>query len=458
MKVAFFGNLESNSSFLLQRYGVIHSVCLSKGIDVDFHNIYELARDVFSSELLNFESFFLKYIGDKTLVIAHKEILQFIPHTYLENLRKRKIPIIGFIGDEEIDKHGAIECAVNFDLSVVYVKSIIEELNKLKLTYYFMPEGANFKVNSRKSQALKSPRYEVVFIGKPYHPRPRIIKGLISAGINIGVFGSEEWRNHIPEHNYFGFVSNDDYNEVVSEAKILLALMEFGESEEPHMNAKHFDAAVNGVMSIGTYYSPFVSEFGLIEGTNYCSYRTEKDLLEKIIFYLNNDNIRNNMAREQALGFGKCFDYNILYDSFFNFLLKKQEVLLDTNKNVMPGLEVYWRRNESENVYVSNAFKKLQYYDYNDEFDLLVCHTSYKNKLVFKRLNVVDQYSVFVKSDAMLENKKSDLTSLKSKRYRRTNLFTLNEQNEPGKKVSVLFKIYILMEQIREKYRNRYRA
>ena len=458
MKVAFFGNLESNSSFLLQRHGVIESVCLSKGIDIIFHNIYDLARYSFSNDLLGFESFFSKYIGDRSLVIVHKEVLQFIPHTYLENLRKRKIPIIGFIGDEEIDKYGAIECAVNFDLSVVYVKSIIEELNKLKLPYYFMPEGADFNINRTNSQLLKSPRFEVLFIGKPYYPRPRIINSLISAGVNIGVFGSEEWGKHIPEDNYFGFVSNDDYNKVISEAKILLALMEFGESEEPHMNAKHFDAAVNGVMSIGTYYSPFVSEFGLIEGFNYSSYRTEKDLLDKIIHYLDNDAVRKDMASEQTIAFRERFDYNVLYEGFFDYLLRKKGDLLDTCKDDIRGLEVYWERKKSGNVLMSNAFRKLQYYDYNNEFDYLVCHTVYQNKLVFKRLNLFDQDSVCVKSNAILENKKFGLMSLKSARYRRTNLLTLNEQNNPKILVLALFKIYIIIERIKAAYWKSYRA
>ena len=119
---------------------------------------------------------------------------------------------------------------------------------------------------------------DVLFIGNNYGIRNKIIKYLKDRNINVTCYG-EGWKN--------GYISSDEIFEYSKRAKIILGIGTIGYSKSIFtLKLRDFDSLMSGALYI-THRNPDLLEL-FQEGTHLECYLNEKELYQKLVYYLNN--------------------------------------------------------------------------------------------------------------------------------------------------------------------------
>ena len=380
----------------------------------------------------------------------------------INKIRKSGVYVVGFFGDDEFNFEHNKYWLPLFDNVVAYTKTEIKKYNYLYSNVRHLPVGAHFDKNTTfKKTPEREKIYDVLFVGRPYGSRERNIEHLIDNGINVAVFGSERWaRNKKIRPYYHGFLLNKKYDETVSKAKILIGFMEDDITGKPHINAKLFDAAKTKQFIITTYYPPFERDYGFEEGRHVVMYKSIKELVDKIKYYLERPEERKVIADNLHKKVKEEYNYELLYIKLFNELedeysnkeneLSKGNVTivipLKRNKNPknMDELNaVYVTKNKKwadDKIYHYKEFKKnydkiiktdyailgdysVTYSNFLDEYiDFLDRNLSFEKAIFdsisakrnFKKKFIYDVYSVIWKKEAF---KKDILNKMFSKNF-----------------------------------------
>lgn len=166
----------------------------------------------------------------------------------------------------------------------------------------YLPEGGNQDIFRPIAGVAKD--IDVCFVGKNYGIREDVVNFLKNNGVNIQVYGSG-WPN--------GPVSISKLVESYSRSKIAIGFSDSWANENFDIPGRDFEVPLIGPMYL-TQYNAKIADY-YIPGQEIVLYKDKQDLLEKIRYYLNNDNERENIAkngRMRALNdhtWEKRFDY-----------------------------------------------------------------------------------------------------------------------------------------------------
>ena len=155
---------------------------------------------------------------------------------------------------------------------------------------YFLPEASS-TISYKKLNISK--KYDVVFIGKKYGNRPNIIKYLEKNGINVYTRG-HGWKD--------GVVSNSESLKIFNQAKIILGIG--GILHCTKFNAlklRDFDATLTGSFYMAQYNPDLKLLFN--ESSELVFWKSKRDLLKKIKYYLKNEDERELIASKS---FNRC--------------------------------------------------------------------------------------------------------------------------------------------------------
>lgn len=219
-------------------------------------------------------------------------------------------------GDEELDTTGNHYLAAAYpELCVFYLKEYAQKYAQLNNTHWF-PESADYSKNIPLDFNKKSK--DIIYIGSPFDKRVKRIEAISAANKTITIYGNPRWLTFNPMNRFYaGVIQNDNYYEEISSYKINLAMMEGEKTDVPHLNAKLFDSAVAGTIPLTTHYAPFITDYGLEEGKDFFTYRSNDDLLKKIELIKNLSSAAYvdvvASLREKLLR----FDYTTLYKALF---------------------------------------------------------------------------------------------------------------------------------------------
>jgi hypothetical protein len=363
------------------------------GCDINWVSIYDLKRYVDAGGLDKPEYYLKKILVQTQVLFVHKEALEYLPYDFLDKLKGCGILTVGFLGDEEWCLEDVRIYAPIFDLSVVYTNKALIAYDNTENNLFKLSVGASFSSFEGLPNDITDLNrdIDVLFIGRPYEPRPKIINHLISEGIDVHVYGSKKWAEKMPEKNYKGFLDHSEYNSTLLKAKIVLGLMEPPENKgELHINAKIFDAAKGGALAVASKYKGFESEYGLKDGQTIISYDDERDLTEKIKYFLKNPEERLDIARRSTYFLREKNDYFLTYSKLIQHVSELSIIEAKTERNTE------WLPIKHSNTFESPVIKKIMMQ--NLVGDVLVLHTEYSNKLVIKRLPIVDSYSVYYRT------------------------------------------------------------
>lgn len=263
------------------KYGLLKQPKNSKKI------IFDDIRDIHKKSILN-----LVKNENIDLVMGQMWASTIDPEMLIE-IRGMGIPCINIAMDDKLPYHwkkdkknrrnGAIGLASSVDITLNTTKSATDWYNYFGYNALYWPLAGNQNVFYPR----KNKKYDVVFIGSKYGYRGELIENLIKLGIKIETFGPG-WPN--------GPCSANESADIFGSAKIILGIGYIGHSKRlVTLKQRDFDALFTGSLYI-TSRNPDLEKI-LQDKKHIIYFDNEKDLAEKIKFYLRNDNERSSIAK-----------------------------------------------------------------------------------------------------------------------------------------------------------------
>lgn len=210
-----------------------------------------------------------------------------------------------------------------------YAKSLLERFNKENLIY----EG--MAANPYIYRPLDIEKvYDISFIGQHYGER--------SYWLNLIRNFSEKKKliNNFPiAHGVKMYLSFNEINERYNQAKINLS---FAPKESPGriVNLRTFEICMSGNFQL-MQYTPCVEEFFEIDKEIVC-WKDRKDLFEKILYYLENEDERKKIALNGYKRATKYYTWSIRFEKIQSILKKNSP--LNLKKVIVKAEEILKRK------------------------------------------------------------------------------------------------------------------
>ncbi len=165
--------------------------------------------------------------------------------------------------------------------------------------------------------------YDLSFIGQPYPPRVEILRFLIKNGIKVNLWG-RGWHDYEEfKEIYKGPVELDEYVRIINQSKINLSFSK-NQYGVPHLKGRVFEIAACKSFQLIDYYPEYLKFFR--ENKEIVMYKDQKDLLNKINYYLKNEKEMEEISERSYKNYvGNGGIENILR-KVFNKILEDKEV------------------------------------------------------------------------------------------------------------------------------------
>ncbi|NOH20151.1 CgeB family protein [Vibrio cyclitrophicus] len=210
----------------------------------------------------------------------------------LEKIRSTGVIVLNVAMDDKLPVHwksdssdrlaGSIGLAENVDLTLNTSKQAITLYAERGCSCVYWPLASDGGVFS----PVETKVHDVVFIGSNYGVRSKIISELIAAGIDVKAFGPG-----FPS----GLLSPEESAKIFGEAKIVLGIGFVGYSQRiSTLKLRDFDALFTGALYITSRNEDLEEIF--TEDENIVFYDSTNELIEKVKYYLANEEQRNSIA------------------------------------------------------------------------------------------------------------------------------------------------------------------
>lgn len=211
----------------------------------------------------------------------------------LKWVRSKGIPVINVSMDDRLPEHwgyakdvrlGSVGLAENLDLVLTTSSETCIWYSTEGCPAIYWPLASDPKLFCKKNSIERD--IDVLFIGNRYGIRSKIVKKLISSGINVTTYG-QGWPN--------GSANFEESISLSNRAKIILGIGTVGHCSNLFtMKLRDFDAPMSGALYITHRNADLTSLF--IEGEEIEFYLTVEELIYKIKFYLNNQELLKSIA------------------------------------------------------------------------------------------------------------------------------------------------------------------
>ena len=235
----------------------------------------------------------------------------------------------------------------------------------------------SFAVNTERFYQMNLEKvYDVTFIGSPKEDRYKIIKFLKDSGINIKIFGTG-WSKYADLNEIYGGVLDyESLVKVINQSKININFTK-NRLGIPHFKSRLFEIASCKSFMISEYYSGYMRM--LKKDIELVMFKDEYDLLDKIKYYLKNENEREKIAelayKKVIKYYTQDYEFNKIFRKIFSDENKKidrefpniKEKIIETNKQ-----DLY--RNEEELAYI---LKDADYVSFRENSSIISTRRNY---------------------------------------------------------------------------------
>ena len=228
----------------------------------------------------------------------------------LEKIKLYGIPMINESLDDERKfrsrigkdgiRRGVKDICEYFDLSLTTSKSAIIK---------YLVEGGNpiYKDYAGNEKTYKNlnlkKEYDVGFVGASYGIRGEYVKYLQDNGINVYAKGSG-WDK--------GFAEDNEMIEIFCKSKIVLGFSTVGKNDDIYiLKGRDFEVPFTGSFYITGHHEELKEYFDI--GKDIETYSSKEDLLEKVKYYLDNEEERELIAKT---GYEKCIENYTAKESY----------------------------------------------------------------------------------------------------------------------------------------------
>lgn len=209
----------------------------------------------------------------------------------LRSIRKLGIPVVNYAMDDVLPVHwrtrqgvkmGAIGLVEDVDLTLQTTERFVSRYLTEGCPCVYWPFGSDPDIYSPGREK----DLDVVFVGNNYGKRSALTKAILAAGIRIECYGTGFPNGHLP---------GERVAEVFSRAKIILGTGLVGHSSSVlTLKLRDFDAPMSGALYITNHNSDLEDLY--VIGKEIITYKTTRECIEKIKYYLNHDNEREIIA------------------------------------------------------------------------------------------------------------------------------------------------------------------
>lgn len=206
--------------------------------------------------------------------------------------------------------------AADFDCYISKEPYIVDFLQtKLGANAHYLPEGFNHRIHRRptieKAAAEALTNIDVLLYGNLYAYRTRMVERLIRAGINVVIYGTRGpyCRSVVQSVFRRQYLVGEEKNRLLYGARIIFNNLHY--AEVTSVNQKYFE--INGIGGFQLCdYKPTIEEYTGVPA-NAVTFRTIDEAIDKIRYYLANDNERHELADRQYTHFRRyhTFDHRV---------------------------------------------------------------------------------------------------------------------------------------------------
>lgn len=184
-----------------------------------------------------------------------------------------------------------------FDLIITSFPHFVKEFNKLEIKSEYQKLAFESRILKKVGKQKKV--YDVTFIGSftPHHSEGTKVLEEVARKIPVNVWGQgiEFLSLHSPlRKNYHGEAWGLDMYKIFAESKIVIN-RHIGVSGDYANNMRLYEATGTGAMLITDHKRNLNDLFKV--GKEVVEYKNSEDLIDKINYYLRNDNEREKIAR-----------------------------------------------------------------------------------------------------------------------------------------------------------------
>lgn len=260
-----------------------------------------------------------------------------LPNNLINFLQKNEIKSVVWLTEDPFYIDQSLQIMKSFDFRFTIDSGAYDYYQKQGISQiYHLPLGTNTSIFSEKKV---DPFYEsdVLLVGYPYPTRVQLVKFLLECGnFSITVIG-KEWHNFIPKrfrkHKNIRIINQwiepIEVSKFYNGAKIVL-----NSHRNPRFTFYHNKQLIqNRTMNNRTFDIAACGRFQLInplsELRNYfteeemITYENEQDCLEKIHYYLENENIRQLIAKKAQLKVVQCHTFRHRLEEIMSIIQQK---------------------------------------------------------------------------------------------------------------------------------------
>ena len=139
-------------------------------------------------------------------------------------------------------------------------------------------------------------KYDVTFIGGPHSNRYKVLKFLKDNGVNLRIFGGG-WNNYPDMKDIWGgYLAPGDVVKTINESKINLNFLMTSTMEKYQIKTRLFEIPCAGGFQLCDDYEEVYKYYK--KDREISTFSSKEDLLEKINYYLRNEQERERIANE----------------------------------------------------------------------------------------------------------------------------------------------------------------
>ena len=172
----------------------------------------------------------------------------------------------------------------------------------------FFPEASNPDIFHPMPELPKT--HDVCFVGACYGIRKKIAKAIEASGVKVAAYGNE-WAN--------GRIAIEEVPELFAQSRIILGIGTIGHCTDFYsLKMRDFDVPMSGSLYL-THHNPDLENLFVI-GKEIETYRTPKECVEKVVYYLSHPDEAEAIASAGRLRAEKEHTWGKRFSVLFEYL------------------------------------------------------------------------------------------------------------------------------------------
>tara|TARA_B100000886_G_scaffold331859_2_gene283882 strand:- start:13107 stop:14243 length:1137 start_codon:yes stop_codon:yes gene_type:complete len=201
-----------------------------------------------------------------------------------------------------------------YDINITNTLEIHKKFKELGCNSFIFASPANNNFNEEEQIEEK---YDVTFMGLIRNERKNLIEYIKNNKINLSLFGDKNYSKVLSQKDYFKTIKNSKIN--LNFCSLSHNLDEVFFDKKKLQKLKNMTGRIFEILSCKSFllteYNPTL-EYFFSPGKDLEVFKSKEELVDKINFYLVNDNLRNKIAEQGYKTFMQKYEFSTYMPHF----------------------------------------------------------------------------------------------------------------------------------------------